>query len=895
MIQNVIKIFLIVYYYKMATNRVEYLVNGMVDEKGMLTEQGKKNIRIQYNKLTKLGLTVTSSRVIFNDNDKRIVVNPGVKLTDKNGNYITHTSKILNENDNMLYVHTGSQYGNIIAIDVDINKGKVLDERKQKGVEIFESILKEFDQTIFYDNDALTVDKYKSTTICTTPSGGRHYLFKLNKNQANKLRLLNLKQGQLGLFGLDIDVLYETGRCWMAGFVRKLKGVCDYRLIGKVAPSPLPDFIFSEICCRIKALSKPLANIQRIQPNINKLETKIEKNRDGLLNDTDLETKIDVIENFLECLHPNRCSNRDDWLRIGAIIFNEGCPFEVFDRWSKTCPDKYDEEGVKKTWNGYKDNRATKARIGTLIKLAKEDNYENAYCNPKLVGTLVDTKIGISKVVYKKFKKLLLQTNDVSIAKFFKAIYPNDYIYDTTQRVWYVANEYGIYEQDTEELLSARVRLSNNVRNIFNKCGSFYCNKLFAGKEDTEEQQSHRKKVIANINKISNKFRIMSTKKTIIDSLKELYMVSKFITKKNPKDYLFAFSNGVYDLSTFTFRNAERDELVCGCVGYEYSESTQEDRELVIHTIKSMFLSDELYEYFMTIISHRLIKRILHEEIYFMIGDASNGKGLVTTLIQNTFGEYTQFLEPNTFVKTKNITNANVATPALASTHDSHIVFVNELDRDMTISSETLKRLSGTDKVKVRFLHKECFNFIPTYNLFFVSNYSPEIDGDDKGIQRRLRYIPFNVTFKDDPQGPTEKKINRDLKKLFSNTKYSCAFIDILIEFYKKYVDGGKVLNVPKEVLVKSAEYLEENDPVKQFVDKCLEITNKDEDVITSSLMMKEFKEYSNNIKGYTFAKLKQRLTKDFKINFKETRKGSNYCGVKIVTEQEDHDVIDFD
>lgn len=879
----------------MATNRVEYLVNGMVDEAGMLTDQGKKNIRIQYNKLTDLGLTVTSSRVIFNDKNKRIVVNPGVKLTDKDGKYIKHTSKILNENDNMLYVHTGSLYGNIIAIDVDINKGKVLDERKQKAIEIFESILKEYSSTIIYENDNLIETEYSATTICTTPSGGRHYLFKLNKNQANKLKLLNLKQGQLGLFGLDIDVLYETGRCWMAGFVRKSTGVHDYRLIGRVAPAPLPDFIFSEICSRIKALSKPLAKIQQIQPNINKLETKIEKNRDGLLNDTDLETKIDVIENFLECLHPDRCSNRDDWLRIGAIIFNEGCPFEVFDKWSQSCPDKYDERSVRVTWNGFKVDRATKARIGTLIKLAKEDNYENAYSNPKLVGTLVNNKIGISKIVYKKFKKLMLQTNDVSIAKFFKAIYPNDYIYDTTQRVWYVANKYGIYEQDSDELLIARVKLSNDVRTIFNKCASFYCNKLFAGKEETEEIQEQKKKVIANINKISNKFRTMTTKKTIIDALKELYMISKFITKKNPKDYLFAFSNGVYDLSTFTFRHAEKDELVCGSTGYKYKESTLEDRELVMNTIKSMFLSDELYEYFMTIISHRLIKRILHEEIYFMIGDASNGKGLVTTLIQNTFGEYTQFLEPNTFVKTKNITNANVATPALASTHDSHIVFVNELDRDMTISSETLKRLSGTDKVKVRFLHKECFNFIPTYNLFFVSNYSPEIDGDDKGIQRRLRYIPFNVTFKDDPQGPNEKKINRDLKKLFGDSKYSCAFIDILIEFYKKYVDGGKVLNIPKEVLVKSAEYLEENDPVKQFVDKCLEITRKEEDIISSSVMMKEFKEYSNNIKGYTFAKLKQRLTKDFKIDFKETRKGSVYYGVKMATEQEDNNVIDFD
>lgn len=887
-------------------NRTDLIVNKMINEDGVLTAQGKLNIGNYYHKLTALGLTVTSVRVIFNENDKRIVVNPGVKMTDKKGDYIKHNSKIINNNDNVLCVHTGSLYGNIIAIDVDINKhkaGEEKDEYKQQAIEIFEKCLHDYNKTFtMIDSEKLTVTKYTTTTICTTPSGGRHYLFKLNNRQAAKAKLMSLKQGQLGLFGLDIDVLYDAGRCWMSGFVRKSTGVRDYRLISKVAPAPLPDFIFEEICHRMKVLSKPLNHIKKIQPKQSKLETKIIKNKDNMLNDTDLETKIDVIETYLECLHPDRCSNRDDWLRIGAIIYNEGCPFEVFDKWSQNCPDKYDQDSCKKTWNGFRDNRKRIARIGTLIKLAKEDNYENAYCNPKLIGTLVNKNVDITKEVYKKFKKLITQPNDISMAKFFKVLYPDGYIYDVTQRCWYVANKYGIYEEDTDELLSARSRLSNEVRDKFNKCANYHYGQLFTGREENKELIEDRKKYLSTVLNISStKFRTMYSKKTVIDALKEMYQMRKFIKKKNRNDHLFAFSNGVYDLSTYTFRLAETDELVCGTTGYKYTPSDEEDRNLIIDTIKNMFLNEELYEYFMTILSHRLIKRILHEEIYFMIGDASNGKGLVTTLIQNAFGSYTQFLEPNTFTKTKNTTNANVATPALASTHDSHIVFVNELDRDMTISSAILKRLSGTDKVKVRFLHRECFNFVPTYNLFFVSNYSPEIDGDDKGIQRRLRYIPFNVTFKDDPQGPNERKINRDLKKLFENTKYSCAFIDILIGFYKKYVDGGKVLNVPKEVLVKSAEYLEENDPVKQFVDKCLEITDNDQDVIPSSLMMKEFKEYSNNAKGYTFAKLKQRLTKDFKINFKETRKGSTYYGVKIATEiatereDADNDNIDFD
>ena len=31
-----------------------------------------------------------------------------------------------------------------------------------------------------------------------------------------------------------------------------------------------------------------------------------------------------------------------DWIRVAAALKNEGLPFEVFDEWSKTCPEKYD-------------------------------------------------------------------------------------------------------------------------------------------------------------------------------------------------------------------------------------------------------------------------------------------------------------------------------------------------------------------------------------------------------------------------------------------------------------------------------------------------------------------------------------------------------------------------
>ena len=40
-----------------------------------------------------------------------------------------------------------------------------------------------------------------------------------------------------------------------------------------------------------------------------------------------------------------------DWYRVAAALKNEDLFFEVFDEWSKTCPEKYDAEACKKTWD----------------------------------------------------------------------------------------------------------------------------------------------------------------------------------------------------------------------------------------------------------------------------------------------------------------------------------------------------------------------------------------------------------------------------------------------------------------------------------------------------------------------------------------------------------------
>ena len=56
--------------------------------------------------------------------------------------------------------------------------------------------------------------------------------------------------------------------------------------------------------------------------------------------------------------------------------------------------------------------------------------------------------------------------------------------------------------------------------------------------------------------------------------------------------------------------------------------------------------------------------------------------------------------------------------------------------------------MTGGSPIAARFPYGEYFEFVPGFSLNrFVTNHRPRVDGDDDGIWRRLRLIPFNVSF----------------------------------------------------------------------------------------------------------------------------------------------------
>jgi predicted P-loop ATPase len=79
------------------------------------------------------------------------------------------------------------------------------------------------------------------------------------------------------------------------------------------------------------------------------------------------------LKRFIECLNPDM--ERDDWIKVGMAIQNEGLPFRVWDelsqQWYKA--DKLKPDEIKKTWESF-IKTASHWNAGTLYKMRLNKN-----------------------------------------------------------------------------------------------------------------------------------------------------------------------------------------------------------------------------------------------------------------------------------------------------------------------------------------------------------------------------------------------------------------------------------------------------------------------------------------------------------------------------------------
>lgn len=511
---------------------------------------------------------------------------------------------------------------------------------------------------------------------------------------------------------------------------------------------------------------------------------------------------------LVNLLSDKRAKNYSSWIEVGFCLHNiDESLLELWIDFSRKSPSQFKEGECEKLWNKFKYEGLS---IGSLYRWAKEDN-PSEYSDFLLTecDELIRNSLNCKSCL------------NYPIARVFYEFNKYQYVCTSiSKKKWY---EYdGHRWKPMDEANSIVHKLNTELSNNYLKLGIAYGQKAINADGYEKEQYMMKSKLANNI---AQKLQNMNFKKEIISELLHLYYDSKFMEKLDENRYLIGFDNGVYDLKNHYFRNGRPEDHISMTTHCDYIPYNINNEHIIRVTqfFESIQPDPVMYNYLITKLSSFLegVQRDQRFEIW--TGEGANGKGRIIKLILDSFGDYGCTIPISLLTKGRG--DANTASPALSQTKGKRCCVFQEPEPDDKIYVGHMKNLVGGDKMMARSLYSDPIEFYPQFKTILACNKLPDVNSADFGTWRRIRVVPFEITFVSNPKGPNEKQIINNLDDLIAG--WRSAFMSILIEKYKEYIEHG--INEPGKVLCKTNEYQKSSDLYMEYIRDNLLCTNNKE------------------------------------------------------------------
>ena len=554
------------------------------------------------------------------------------------------------------------------------------------------------------------------------------------------------------------------------------------------------NFIKEEFVTEINQYSK------HILPALDtKLKSKVQNNILGKALNNDKryvsEDELIFIKKLVnECLSPSRADNYTDWINLGWVLRN--IDYRLLETWVEfsKISSVYIEGECQQLWDKMrKDNMG----IGTLRWWAKQDNLSkyNDVVNKSIIK-LIDYALGsdgshydIACVVYAIFKDE------------FKAISKDNwYKYDREKHKWVRAREG----------LELRKILSVDICRKFMERSQYYAEHC----EDPIMKTINEEKSKKCIN-ISKQLKNASFKDSIMKECRTLFVDDKFEELLDSRSHLIGFENGVYDLKLHIFRDGMPDDYILLSTKNNYIKYNIEIPEIadINEFFGKIFTNKNLRNYVLDTLSCILDGSISQERFYIFTGQGSNGKSKLLDLIQKAIGDYYCILPIALLTQKRAASNA--AQSELERTKGRRFAVMQEPSENERLNIGLMKELSGQDRILVRTLFKEPYEFKPQFKMILTCNELPEVPSDDGGTWRRIKVCNFSSRFCENPD-VNKNEFHMDFELTEKFEKWKEIFISMMIERHKHMNPSS--IHEPSEVRIATESYKQNNDVIGQFI-----------------------------------------------------------------------------
>jgi len=212
-----------------------------------------------------------------------------------------------------------------------------------------------------------------------------------------------------------------------------------------------------------------------------------------------------------------------------------------------------------------------------------------------------------------------------------------------------------------------------------------------------------------------------------------------------------------------------------------------------------------MIEFLQRAIGYALTGETREQCVFICHGPGANGKSVFLRTIRDLLGEYGADAPVDTFFERRD----GAASNDLARLAGVRFVIASEIDEGKKLAEALIKSITGGEALTARFLFREFFSYLPAFKVWLGVNHKPRIRGDDNGIWRRIRLIPFRVTIPAEEQDrDLIAKLRRELPGILNWALHGCL----------AWQQDG--LRPPATVLAATEAYRAESDALGEWLDE---------------------------------------------------------------------------
>jgi P4 family phage/plasmid primase-like protien len=412
------------------------------------------------------------------------------------------------------------------------------------------------------------------------------------------------------------------------------------------------------------------------------------------------------------------------------------------------------------------------------------------------------------------------RSGDFEIACVLNQMFKHDYVcVSIKNNIWYRFHKHRWMEIDSGTTL--RKSISTDVRDVYEaKLRSIEQN--IAALHLENEQNPLIKSLKKKLGKIIDiTMCLVSTvnKKNIMTEAKDLFYDPQFMEKLDTNPYLLCFDNGVVDFKEKVFRVGYPEDYVSKCTKLDYMplNPTRDGKTMdeINDFMRKLFPKPQLCEYMWSHLASILLGTPDKQTFHMYIGEGRNGKSVLTTLIDEMLGEYKGVVPLSAI--TQDRAKVGGTSAELAELKGVRYAVIMEPSTKDAILEGPLKQLtSGLDPIQCRAPYSaKTMIYYPQFKLVLCTNVRMDVKTQDFGTWRRIREVPFESHFTEnpDPTKPNQFLIDTTIQDKFKYWKF--AFMAMLVK--KAFETGGKVEECDV-VIQASKRYQESQDFIAEFI-----------------------------------------------------------------------------